>query len=301
MKLLVTGGTGFVGSHVLRALDHHPEFEVHCVQRREPRQPPSRTTWHRGDLLDLGQMRSVVSAVRPDALLHLAWDVAPPSYTGSMSNLAWCSASISLVEQFIRCGGSRLVAVGTCAEYDWSLGGGLSEQATPVRPQNLYAHSKHVLQLALAAACESVGISWAWARLFFLFGPGEHPSRFVPSILLPLLSPRPIQVENPWLKRDYLYAADAAEALVAILGTNASGCLNVGSGRSIALGDFARSIAAEMDPTVSIHYGSGQSSRAVGDFWADTGKLMAVTGWQPRASLAEALRASIAWWREQAP
>ena len=188
----------------------------------------------------------VVSTVKPDAaLLHLAWDVTPPDYTRSISNLAWCSASIALLEHFIRCGGSRLVAVGTCAEYDWTHGGDLSGERHPdTTSEPLCAHSKHVLQLALAAACESFGVSWAWALTFLLVRAARSTCPLSSRrVLLPLLNRRAVHVENPGLKRDYLVAADAAEALVAILQSGATGCLNVGSGRSISLGDFARSMA----------------------------------------------------------
>ncbi|MHB1843352.1 MAG: NAD-dependent epimerase/dehydratase family protein [Deltaproteobacteria bacterium] len=297
MKLLVTGGSGFVGAHVLSVLRrYHSDLEVHCLQRRPPNVEDGVTAWHAGDILDVAKTREIVAQVRPDQLLHLAWDVTPPDYASSLVNLAWCSATHSLVEQFIRSGGKRLVAVGTCAEYE-QRAGALSEAGTPLAPRSPYAHAKHVTNLGVRAFCDAFGVSYAWARIFFLFGPGEHPSRFFPSAALPLLEGHAARVDQPNLARDYLFVGDAAEALVAILRSNLQGPVNVGAGRSISLKDFAEGIASHLGPGLPLLFGVGAPPQIGDDFWADIGKVRDLTGWRPATSFADAIDATLTWWK----
>ena len=85
------------------------------------------------------------------------------------------------------------MTVGTCAEYDWSTGGRLAEDA-PCRPATRYGRAK----LALSRAAAEMAMPVAHARLFFPYGPGEDPRRLVPSVARAVLAGReaPIPAEH---------------------------------------------------------------------------------------------------------
>src|SRR6187549_2510504 len=116
--VLVTGATGFVGRHCLQLLQQRP-FAVHAVRHTQSA-AAGPVTWHQADLMDPAQVSRVVRDVQPSHLLHLAWTAKPGVFWESDDNLAWVQASIHLVREFVACGGRRLVAAGTCAEYDWN-------------------------------------------------------------------------------------------------------------------------------------------------------------------------------------
>ncbi len=133
---------------------------------------------------------------------------------------------------FRAAGGTRVVTAGSCLEYDWNYGY-CSEVATPLRA----AHALRHLQARAAAA--DVGADdaarWftsAWGRIFFLYGPHEHPDRLVASVIRSLLAGEPARTSHGNQVRDYLYAGDVADAFVALLESDVTGPINIASGRA---------------------------------------------------------------------
>src|SRR5437764_6276762 len=167
--ILITGATGFIGLPCLERL-LRAGHQVHAVCRHPL--PMDHVHWHAIDLLNPEQVSALLASIRPSYLLHLAWIATPGVYWTSPENHGWVDASLHLVRQFHRWGGRRAVLAGTCAEYDWSYP--LShETTTPLRPMTPYGQCK--LQLWQQVRQEK--LSMAWARLFFLYGPREHPAR----------------------------------------------------------------------------------------------------------------------------
>lgn len=169
-KLLITGANGFIGSHVV-PLAVKSGFETHCVSRKPPATSEAGTRWHRADCLNNAQVAAVLEEIRPTHLLHLAWTTEHGVYWHSPENFRWLEAGLSLLRKFRETGGVRAVIAGTCAEYDWDCGF-LSEGATPLRPSTPYGVCKKCLQEAFTSYCAETGLSGAWGRLFFLYGPG---------------------------------------------------------------------------------------------------------------------------------
>lgn len=235
----MTGASGFVGRHavnVLAAAGH----EVHAVSRTA--HSTRGVCWHTCDLLDGPE---VVAAVRPELLMHLAWYVEPADYLGSPENLAWVAASLGLLRAFVEAGGRRAVFSGTCAEYDWTPGGVLAEDA-PIAPATVYGAAKDAVHRAGAAYARESGIELAWARLFFLFGPGEPPGRLVPAVAHGLLQGRAVETGSGAAVRDYLYVEDVARALAALLDSATAGAVNIGAGKGVVLRDLIELISSEV-------------------------------------------------------
>lgn len=203
-RVLVTGASGFVGRHACEALTARG-FQVHRVGRGPSADPDFRA----GDLLDAQDRRLVLEQVRPSHLLHLAWDAEPGRYWTSAINLDWVAASLDLVRLFVACGGTRLVVAGTCAEYAWGSER-FDEDATPCRPATLYGAAKDGTRRIVEAYAKSVGLSAAWGRLFYLYGPGERPGRLVADATRALLTGESFPTSPGHQARDFLHVADAA-------------------------------------------------------------------------------------------
>src|SRR5712692_3556187 len=134
-RILLTGASGFLGRHCLQQLAERGH-EVHAISSKALRanqQLAPQVQWHRADLLDTAQTASLLSAVKPSHLLHLAWYTVPGKYWTSIENFNWVQASLNLLQLFAEHGGERVVMAGTCAEYDWT-NGWCSEETTPLRP-----------------------------------------------------------------------------------------------------------------------------------------------------------------------
>ena len=122
MRVLVTGATGYIGRHTLPILVRSGHT-VHATSRTLPdlaarsRVPAA---WHSVDLLTPGAPEWIIEQVRPEAVLHFAWNATPGVYWTAADNADWEEATVSLFSAFADAGGRRFVGAGTCAEYDWS-------------------------------------------------------------------------------------------------------------------------------------------------------------------------------------
>lgn len=293
-RVLVTGAGGFIGRHALPVLLERGH-QVDAVSRTVPPTATDGVRWHGCDLLDAAQADALLEAVRPTHLLHFAWYATPPDYWTSPENLAWVEAGVHLLRRFAALGGERAVLAGTCAEYDLTHGY-CSEQLTPLRPGSVYGASKHALQTVTANA----GISTAWGRIFFLYGPAEHPSRLVASVVRALLAGRPAPCSHGRQVRDFLHARDVASAFVALLDSQVVGPVNIASGVPVTIATVASTIGELIGRPDLVRLGAREA--APGEppvVLADVRRLQEEVGWAARFSLASGLADTIDWWRAQ--
>ena len=297
--VLLTGATGFIGQFALSPL-LAKNYIVHAATSRPINFSPTENIhWHQTNLLDTGETTHLLKKIRPTHLLHLAWYVEPGKVWNAVQNMDWLQASLHLARQFAEYGGERLVVSGTCAEYDWTESGVFSEESTRLRPQNLYGASKHALNLVLENFAASSNISYAWGRIFYLFGEGESPKRLVPAVINALLKNEAAETSHGNQIRDFLYAKDAAEAFVALLESDVLGSLNVASGIPITLKEIIFKIAGITGNGNLVRLGAFPApANEPPQIVANVGRLRREVGWKPQWSLEMSLANTIEWWRK---
>ena len=290
-RLLITGATGFLGVPcVLRATT---EFEVHPVARRcgpLALLVPS----HACDLFDRGAVTRLFASVRPTHLLHLAWIATPGVYWTAPDNHRWVEASKQLLTTFAEYGGRRAVVAGTCAEYDWAAEGFCNEFTTPTRPGTVYGRCKNELR----EWCERCGASVAWARLFFLYGPREHPARLVPSVARALLAGEVAECSAGTQERDFLHVDDVADALISLVKGDVTGPVNVGSGEAVAVRTVVEAVARWCGRPDLVRLGARptpptEPPRLV----ADVSRLRDELGWRPSIPFEDGIGDAVLYWR----
>jgi nucleoside-diphosphate-sugar epimerase len=297
-RVLLTGASGFIGRHCIAELLARG-YQVHATTSRSPPSTPE-VRWHQVDLLDTAKTAALVAAVRPDSLLHLAWYAEHGRYWQAPENLDWVGASLALLRAFIAQGGRRATFAGSCAEYDWA-GGLCSEDSTPLQPQGLYGVSKHAFHQVAATASRGAGVSCAWSRIFFLYGPGEQRGRLLPQIVRAQLGGRRFNCATPDLQRDYLYVGDVAAALVALLDSPLEGAVNIGSGRAIAIRSLVDRVTAKLGRPELVDYAAaGAPDKDTPPVVAATARLGGDLKWTPRIGLERGLDLTIDWWRQPA-
>lgn len=294
-RVLLTGASGFIGRAATVSLLRRG-FEVHAVGRR-PLETVRTIQWHRLDLFDNGSgMEALMVAVRPDYLLHLAWYAEPGKYWQAGENVDCLHASLRLLREFHAAGGRRAVMAGTCAEYEWT-------QAAPLRegdrclPTTLYGVCKNALQEVLAAYSAQHKLSSAWGRIFFPYGPYEQPVRLIPDIVCSILQGRVARCTSGEQVRDFIHVDDAAEAFAALLASNVTGAVNVGSGHGIAVRDVAQKVVERLGRPDLLQLGALPTRKdEPPSLVADVRRLTDEVGVLPRA-IDDTLDSVIAWWR----
>jgi nucleoside-diphosphate-sugar epimerase len=297
-RVLVTGAAGFVGRHALPILLANG-FEVHAADLVAPDGPPDGLHWHQVDLLEAAQTDSLLAAIQPSHLLHFAWYSKPGEYWNSLKNIHWVEGSLHLLRTFHGMGGKRVVMAGTCAEYEWGPGD-YSEQTTPLIPASLYGVCKNGLQHLLKDVSRVTGLSSAWGRIFFLYGPGEHPKRLVSSVILNLLRNKMAPCSHGLQIRDFLYVEDVASAFVSLLMSPVQGPVNVASGRPVTLREMVLAAADCLDGRERVQFGAlpaavNDPPRVVGSH----GRLTDEVGWRPRYDLAAGMVQTVHYWRKK--
>lgn len=297
-RVLVTGATGFIGRQMLAPLLRRG-FAVHAVSSRPAHGGDAAVTSHLCDLLDAQAGEQLLRQLRPTHLVHLAWYAEPGRFWTSEQNLRWLGASLALFEAFVRHGGQRAVVAGSCAEYDWRYGHCV-EALTPTVPRTLYGASKHGLHVALEAWARQTGLSLAWGRVFFLYGPHEAAGRLVSSVIEALLGGREALCSSGEQLRDFQHVADTAGAFAALLDSPVTGAVNLGSGRPCRVREVAQAIADRLERPAALRLGA-LATRPDDPpvLLADVRRLRDEVGWTDHYDLSAGLDQTIAWWRER--
>jgi nucleoside-diphosphate-sugar epimerase len=279
-------------------------YEVHAVSSRPPADAtvgvggPPKVRWHRADLLALDSAEELIGELRPSHLLHLAWYTEPGAYWSSLANLDWVQASLRLLRAFGEQGGQRAVLAGTCTEYIWERETHCVEGQTRVNPASLYGAAKHALHVIAERWAAQTGVELAWARVFYSYGPHEHPARLVSAVARALVRGEPALCTSGTQVRDYLYAPDMGGACAALLDSGATGPVNLASGVPVPVADVVMAIAAAAGRPELVRLGAleqraGDSERLT----ADVRRLREDVGWSPSVDLHEGAARTVEWWK----
>src|SRR6202789_4302322 len=306
-RVLVTGAGGFIGRSSLAPLERLG-FEVHAVFSGAAAGPipaalPGAFT-HVADLLSEREVAVLLKRVAPTHLLHFAWIATPGIYWQSPDNFRWLAASQNLLQGFRALGGVRAVMAGRCVEYDWSKASVCSETSSPMADESTaltpYAATKIALQKALAQFSREEHLSSAWGRIFFQFGPHEHPDRLVPSVIRHLLKNQEALCTHGRQIRSFLHVADVGAAFAQLLDSDIQGPVNIGSDERIALADLIGCIARKIGRPERVRLGARSTPSDEPPLLVpDVHRLRDELQWRPRLSLNEGIDDAIAWWRGQ--
>ncbi|HXI48232.1 MAG TPA: NAD-dependent epimerase/dehydratase family protein [Steroidobacteraceae bacterium] len=302
-RVLVTGAGGFIGRWSVAPL-LAKGYEVHAVLSGGAANIPIElhgATVHVADLLDESRADALLGRVRPTHLLHFAWIATPGVYWQSPDNSRWLTASEHLLRRFRALGGIRAVTAGSCVEYDWSKGGVCEERSSPLADaarSSPYAAAKIALQKSLAEFAGEAQLSAAWGRIFFQYGPYEHPERLVPSVIRHLLMNQEALCTHGRQIRSFLHVADVGAAFAAVLDSEIQGPVNIGSGDTVALADLIERIALEIGRPDLVRLGARIPPTEEPPLLVpDIHRLRDEVHWRPRFTLDAGLSDTIAWWR----
>ncbi|MCA1648590.1 MAG: NAD(P)-dependent oxidoreductase [Chloroflexi bacterium] len=299
-RVLVTGATGFIGRHAAGYLLDRGYEVVATTSGPLPHDERTGVTWLRADLLRDTDTQLLVEEARATHLLHLAWYYQPRNVYTSVENVRWVEASLRLLRSFVAgpraC---RVVLAGSCAEYGASAEPA-DEIVTPVAPVTVYGQAKHATAILARHICESADISLANGRVFFVFGPGEHPERLVSSVARALLTGREAPCSHGTQVRDFQLSRETAAALVALVDCDVRGPVNIGSGEPLSIREVVEYLGLLSGRPELVQLGARPAlSHEQQLVVPNLRRLTTEVGFEPSSSVREGLELTFRWWAEQ--
>jgi nucleoside-diphosphate-sugar epimerase len=296
-RALVTGASGFVGSHLARRLLELGHDVVAVVG-------PTSDAWRLDDVLsELELIRADIRTIRPaaaraDDVYHLA--AAGVTERTDTAGLVETNVigTVRALELAVTCGARRFVYCGSCFEY----GPGERHRETDApNPPDEYAASKSAGWLLARATGVRTGLPVSSVRPFTVYGPCEDRRRLVPSTVLAALRGQPVRVTSGLQSRDFVWIGDAVDALIAA-GTSPGAVgltFNICTGVSTAVSAVAGRVVELSGSGVEVV--SGALPDRVVEYPCISGDpthTAAVLGWRAQTPLDEGLRHTIEWFRE---
>jgi nucleoside-diphosphate-sugar epimerase len=293
VKLCVTGARGFIGRHVV----------AQAVRAGHEVSAPVRFGSSSGeiegvhvlelDFDDESQVTSAFERMAPDALIHLAWYAKPNDYLAASDNVDSLTTTLAFAKAGLIAGCRNMVGVGTCLEYA-NLPAPRTEGDT-LDPQSLYARCKRAAHLVLAELFERRGARLAWARLFHMHGPGEHPARLIQAVAVALREGRPFSLSPGEQVRDHLDVRDVASALLHLATTDIPGPVNVCSGQPVTLRTVMETVGRVLGRPELLRFGERPYFQGEVMNLAGVPARLFSTGWRPaHADLEQSIRDSVA-------
>jgi nucleoside-diphosphate-sugar epimerase len=300
-RVLVTGATGFVGSHLARRLVREGH-EVHVLCRTQSNFHRLHDVLpelhrHEATLGDPG-LQSLVQQVRPDQVFHLAAATVVAGATGSAAELIAVNllGTVNLIEACETVDYASLITTGDSFEY--SAGDRPLREADSCEPDTLHGITKLGATLFAQRVAESRGRPIVALRLFSTYGPYDNPRRLVPRVIAGSLSGTPITLSRREIARDWVYVDDVVE-LYLEAGRRArelaGRVFNAGSGIAVSIGEITDMLLRLTRSAAVPTWGGFPAPAHDATPWiADMERTFDAFDWRPRVSLEEGLRTTIA-------
>ena len=246
-KVLITGGTGFVGRQILRSLSKK-NVEIILVVR----------SGKENTVKNIASVKKVITSQDIfienrhwwanackgiDVVIHAAWYVEPGQYLESEKNADCLIGSIELARGASCAKVARFIGLGTCFEYELSASK-LSIQ-TPLKPLTTYAAAKTSLFTFCSTYLPSRSTDFVWCRLFYLYGEGEDGRRLVPYVRGKISKGKTAELTEGKQIRDYMDVSQAGDQIAEVALGKEVGPVNICSGLPTTVREIAEKIANE--------------------------------------------------------
>ncbi len=308
VRAVVLGASGFVGRWVARALSESGA-DLHAVVRLPADAEPVFSAYgidadlHAADLTDLEGTRLLLLRLAPTIVFNCAGYGVDPGERSEAderiatilnSGLPGLAAETLATTPADGWRGRRIVHAGTVLEYG-NIGGHL-EETSVAAPFEFYGRTKLAGTHRLSAACQSTGTEGVTARLFQVYGPGEHEGRLLPTLIEGRHHSAPLSQSVGTQRKDFTYVGDVAEGLLR-LGLTAGPpgeIVNLATGRLATVREFVETAAhlLRLDPG-RLKFEKPLPDNELQHLEVAIGRLRELTCWEPSIDVAEGIRRTL--------
>jgi len=304
-KVVITGGTGFVGSNLVREL-LNKGHEVYLFVRKDS------DLWRLEeivnhlrikviDLNDFDETLKTIQTIRPDWCFHLATYGAYSSQIQIDPTIQTnIRTTINLANSCIKTGIEVFINTGSSSEY------GIKDHAPKefeyIEPNSLYAITKAAATHYCTWISKTQDISIATLRLYSVFGPYEEPNRLIPQVIIKGLKGTLPSLVNPDISRDFVFISDVIDSyfLVANNPRIVKGKIyNVGTGIQTTIREVVKDIKLLLPISSEPQWGTMDNRNWDTDIWvADHSKITDELSWIPKFTFLNGLSLTIEWLRK---
>ena len=307
--ILITGGAGFIGSHLAKKLigsgwqvvivDRLGEQASQLKKARlEKFLNPADYKFYNLKLSEAEKLKAVFKENQIDIICHLAakTNLEPDSELYNRTNIMGTMAVFEMAKEFKT---AKVVFASSSMVYGASAKQPFSEADSTDRPLSLYAASKKADEVLAYTYHYLYGISAVGLRFFTTYGPWSRPDMSISRFTEKILADQPITVrENGQIKRDYIYIDDTVNGIVAALEKKLDyEIINLGSGRTIELNEIIGLVEKKLGLTAKKEFTAMQP----GDLtttWADITKAKKLLDWRPAISLEDGIAKFVDWYKD---
>jgi nucleoside-diphosphate-sugar epimerase len=294
-RVLVTGGTGFIGSRLSRRLCRLGA-EVYATSRVAHAAEDTSVRWLGADLAEPAAARSAFTAARPDVVMHLASHVAGGRGVDLVSqtfrdNLASTVNLLTVAEEL---GCSRVVLAGSMEEP------GVHDPAGV--PPSPYAAAKWAAAAYARMFHALYSLPVVMLRIFMVYGPGQgDETKLVPYVIRSLLKCESPRLTSGTRRVDWVYVDDVVDAFLhAAFAQDAEGTASdIGSGSAITIRELVARIVSTMNAETVPIFGALQDRQLETSYVADVLRTEEILGWRPTTGLDQGLRMTVDWFANE--
>jgi len=305
MKILVTGGAGFIGSHVAEALlaEGHSVHVIDDLSGGKEENVPSEAVFHKADIRS-DEIRPLFGEERFEMVVHHAAQmdvrrsVADPRFDADVNVLGF----LNLMEAGRESGLRKVVFASTGGAIYGEPEYVPQNEQHPLRPLSPYGITKLCTERYLYYYEQEWSIPYVALRYANVYGPRQNPHG--EAGVVAIFAERMLEGRQPVIygdgeqTRDYVFVGDVVRANVRAVAFEGSGAFNVGTGKETNVNELFRKIRDRIDGTIEeVHEAGrpGEQRRSVLDY-SHSSKVL---GWQPRTTLEEGLDETVAWFKKK--
>ena len=307
MRILVTGGAGFIGSHVVDAYvaaGHEIAVLDNFSTGNEANVNPAAEV-HRVDLRDQAGVEKAVASFRPEIVNHHAAQsevpksVADPGFDAQVNIVGGLNLLKASLDHHVK----KVIFISTGGALYGEPDVVPADEDHPVRPLSPYGTSKYSFEQYLGTFKRTFGLEYTVLRYANIYGPRQdfyaEEGRVVAIFASRMLSGKPVTIDGDGEQsRDMLHVGDAATANLAALDRGDGEIFHISTGVPVSVNDLFRKLAILTDYKLAPNTGP----RRKGDVYRialDNSRARRDLGWEPRVSLEEGLSLTVDYFREQ--
>jgi UDP-glucuronate 4-epimerase len=315
-RVLITGGAGFIGSHLadflvekgsaVTVIDSFHDYYDQAIKRSNISKHLGRANYRlvEGDIRDGGVLNSAFSEGPFDAVMHLAAlaGVRPSLKRPSEYMDVNVCGTQKLIENLISSPSTRLLLASSSSVYGNRQGHSpFSEKDRVDKPYSPYAASKAAAEMACHVAHSCYGLNVVCLRFFTVYGPRQRPDLAINKFCRLIDAGKPIEVYGDGsTRRDYTFVDDTVSGIVAAMTYAAPGfdIINLGRGEPVKLSEMIDSLERSLGKKAN-RIAKPEQSGDVSFTHADIEKARSVLNYNPRVSIADGIERFVEWYKEQ--